>query len=265
MHRQLEDSLQRLGVARVDAVLIHGMDHAVAEARAAAAAAGTDPAVAEETVLRQVEAPDGGLAALVRLRDGGRIGAVGVAVNVENPIFPHDEAKRVAWNVGWFRRLLAVGARAVGAPRQLDFVMVAGMHTLLNQTAFSSGLLDAAQTAGVAVLMAAPFNSGILARDHGDFEGAWFSYSAAPPATVQRARELLAVCEAHGVPLRAAALLFPLGHPAVVSVVVGAKSAAEWADCLALAKTVIPRAFWADLKAAGLIPEAVPVPAGPAA
>ena len=91
MLRQLQDSLQRLGVARVDAVLVHGMDHAVAEARAAAAAAGTDPAVAEEAVLLQAEAPDGGLAVLVKLRDAGRIGAVGVAVNVENPIFPHDE------------------------------------------------------------------------------------------------------------------------------------------------------------------------------
>ena len=63
------------------------------------------------------------------------------------------QAKRVAWNSGWFRRLLAVGAAGLGAARRadgaparlLDFVMVAGMHTLLNQTAFSSGMLDAAQ------------------------------------------------------------------------------------------------------------------------
>ena len=60
--------------------------------------------------------------------------------------------------------------------------------------------------------------------------------------------------------MRAAALAFPLGHPAVVSVVVGAKSATEWEECVALAVEVIPQAFWEELRAEKLIPVGVPVP-----
>ena len=92
--RQLEDSLQRLGVSRVDSLVIHGMDHAAAQARARATASHADPDEAEEAVLAQLEGPEGGLACLLRLRAGGRVRAVGAALNEECPVHPHDEAKR---------------------------------------------------------------------------------------------------------------------------------------------------------------------------
>jgi D-threo-aldose 1-dehydrogenase len=258
--RQLEDSLQRLGMASVDSLVIHGMDHAVAGARAKAAASHADPRAAEDAVFAQLEGPGGGLSYLRQLKARGTVKAFGLALNEENPIFPTDEAKRVAWNAATARRLLGGGTNGSNG---LDFLLVAGMHTLLNFTAWSSGILDAALDAGVVVLAAAPFNSGILARDASvGFEGSWFSYSTASPSVVKRAEGLAEACRRHNVSLRAAALAFPSGHPAVVSVVVGAKSAAEWRDCVALARerSSIPALFWDELRSSGLVPSAVPLP-----
>ena len=146
----------------------------------------------------------------------------------------------------------------------MDFLLVAGMHTLLNFSAAESGILDACEAADIAVLAAAPFNSGILAREAGDFDGAWYSYTAAPPALLARAKAIHAACAKHDVSLRLAALAFPLGHPAVVSVIVGAKSAAEWQDCVELmaAADTIPPAFWTTLREEKLVPEAAPLPGG---
>ena len=115
-----------------------------------------------------------------------------------------------------------------------------------------------AQSKGIAVLMVAPFNSGILAT--GAVPGAKYFYQDAAPDILERTRRMEAVCAAHGVPLAAAALQFSLGHPAVATVVVGARSRTEVETNAGLMTCKIPAALWADLKTEGLIPAHAPTP-----
>ena len=111
---------------------------------------------------------------------------------------------------------------------------------------------------GIAVLMAAPFNSGILAS--GARPGATFFYAEAEAEIMARTRRIEAVCARHGVALAAAALQFPLAHPAVASVVTGMRSEAEASANLAHCRENIPSAFWDELKHEGLIAGDAPVP-----
>ena len=135
--------------------------------------------------------------------------------------------------------------------------MLAGRYTLLDHSALETFLPDCARR-GIAVLMAAPFNSGILAT--GARPGATYFYTAAEPAIVERTQRIEAVCARHGVALGAAALQFPLAHPAIASVVTGMASAQEAAANLAHCRASIPAAFWQELRHEGLIPAAAPVP-----
>jgi D-threo-aldose 1-dehydrogenase len=111
----------------------------------------------------------------------------------------------------------------------------------------------------IGILVGGPFNSGILAR--GASEGATYNYRAAPAEVVERVRRIEAVCRRHEVPLPAAALQFPLAHPAISTIIPGAVSRAE---VLANARHLalpIPAAFWAELKHEQLLHPAAPVPA----
>jgi len=113
---------------------------------------------------------------------------------------------------------------------------------------------------GIGVLMAAPFNSGILAT--GARPGATFFYVEAEAEVMARTRRIEAVCARHRVAIAAAALQFPLAHPAVSSVVTGMRNPAEAQQNLAHLRAAIPADFWRELKTEGLIAEAAPVPAG---
>jgi D-threo-aldose 1-dehydrogenase len=141
----------------------------------------------------------------------------------------------------------------------VDVVLVAGRWTLLDQRALEA-LLPACAERGVAVVVGGVFNSGLLADPR---PGATFDYAPAPPELVARAARLAAVCAGHGVPLRAAALAFAAGHPAVTSVLVGARTAAEVADAVAMHAVEVPGELWEELVATGLLPEHVPTPAAP--
>jgi D-threo-aldose 1-dehydrogenase len=129
----------------------------------------------------------------------------------------------------------------------IDVVLIAGRYTLLDQRA-ADELLPAAADRGVGVIVGGVFNSGLLADPSDD---ARFDYDRAPPAMLRRARELEAVCGSHGVPLRAAAARFPLGHSAVASVLIGARSPAEISDAIELRERAIPAALWDALRAEG--------------
>lgn len=168
----------------------------------------------------------GGFRALGELRADGRVRAVGLGVN--------------EWEV-------VSATMDVFDP---DITMLAGRYTLLEQT--SLGLLDRCRAAGHAIVAAGVFNSGILAGT------SKFNYAEAPEAVVTRVRQLQQVCAEHGVPLSAAALQFPLHHPAVVSCVVGARSAAQLAGNLEAFAQPIPPAFWSALKTRGLLEPDVP-------
>jgi D-threo-aldose 1-dehydrogenase len=128
----------------------------------------------------------------------------------------------------------------------IDVVLVAGRYTLLDQSAADT-LLPAALERGVSVIAAGVFNSGVLAAPA---PGATYDYEAAPGSLISRALRLQEICAESGVPLRAAAARFPLAHPAVASVLIGARSAAEVTDAITLRGLDIPAELWQSLAAA---------------
>jgi D-threo-aldose 1-dehydrogenase len=197
VRRSLEESLERLGLDRVDIVLIHDPDDFMEQAA------------------------DEAYPALAELRDQGVIRAVGAGMN---------SAPALAW---------------LAERCDLDCVLAAGRYTLLDQAA-ATDLFPVCQRRGVAVLAAGVFNSGILA---GPDDGGTYDYAPAPPAVAARARRLRDACARHGVPLPAAALQFPLRHPAVTAAVVGARSAGEITEDVSYLSTPIPDALWTELEA----------------
>jgi D-threo-aldose 1-dehydrogenase len=209
--RSVEDSLQRLGLARVDLLILHDLSPRWHGA---------------DLAQRYAEAMGGAHRALVALREQGLVRAIGVGVN----------------DVTVCERCLADG--------DFDFFMLAGRLTLLDH-AGAAGLLEACVARGVGVLAAAPYNSGILAT--GATASARYFYQTAPPDIVERTRALQAHCEAHGVPLGAAALQFALDHPAVVGVVPSYATPQQLAQACDWLATPIPSALWDTLLAAGLL------------
>ncbi len=178
------------------------------------------------------EAVSGAYRALDRLRSEGAIGAVGAGMNQAE--------------------MLARFARTA----EFDCFLLAGRYTLLDQVALVE-LLPLCLERGIAIIAAGVYNSGIL----GDpTPGARYNYVRAPADLIQRAQRIAAVCERHGVPLRAAAIQFPLGHPAVTGVLVGCRSVQQVEDSVRMFETVIPTALWQELISERLLPEDAPVP-----
>lgn len=174
-----------------------------------------------------------GWRALEELRSSGQIGAISAGVNTEGLI-----------------------------PRYLDAVdvdafLVAMPYTLLRQDVLDAEF-PAAVARGVGFVIGAVFQSGILAT--GAVEGATYDYAPAPPDVLERVRRIEAVCARHGVPLAAAALQFPLGHPAVASVIPGSFHPDQVARNVAAFHHPIPADLWAELKREGLLRADAPVP-----
>ena len=161
------------------------------------------------------------LPALVRLREQGRVGAVSAGLNDAGPLAD----------------LVRTG--------ELDCVLLAGRFTLLDQSG-AAELLPLCRERSVSVIVGGVFNSGLLADPHA---GATFDYAPAGAEMRRRALALDEVCRGHGVPLRAAAVQFPFTHPAVTSVLVGARSPAEVEDAVRMAAVEVPAALWHDLRA----------------
>jgi D-threo-aldose 1-dehydrogenase len=135
----------------------------------------------------------------------------------------------------------------------LDVILLAGRYTLLEQAPLDD-LLPLCEARGVRVIVGGPYNSGVLAGNP------HYDYGAVPPAVAARVQALGAICARHDVPLAAAALQFPLAHPAVASVIPGASAADEIrANVAHLAHPISP-ALWTDLRQAGLIRADAPVP-----
>ena len=180
------------------------------------------------------EAMDGAYRALDRLRSAGAIRAIGVGVN---------EAEMC-------ERFARAG--------DFDTMLLAGRYSLLEQPALSS-FMPLAQEKGIGLMLGGVFNSGILAT--GAIEGSRYNYKPAPPETLARVAAIEMVCKRHDVPLKRAALHFPLGHPAVSSLVMGAVSPQEVAEQVAEIAAPVPAALWQELKSEGLLAADVPVPA----
>ena len=213
--RSLDESLQRLGLTHVDMLYVHDI--------------GTATHGELHDFYWQQLTTGGGFRALESLRRSGAVRAVGLGVN---------EWQAVHASMREF---------------DLDCAMLAGRYTLLEQESLAP-LLDDCLARGTAIVVAGPFNSGVLAG------GRTFNYATASPAVLERVRGLQAVCAEFDVPLPAAALQFPLAHPAVVSCVAGAHNEAELHEVIAWLETPIPQRFWQALNQRGLIDGRAPLP-----
>ena len=181
-------------------------------------------------------------------------------VYIHDPDDHEDEALTVAYPVLHdLRDQGVVGAIGVGMNQsriptrfvretEIDAVLLAGRYTLLDQSG-TADLLPACLERGVSIVIGGVYNSGLLADPR---PGATFNYVEAPAELVARAQELAAVCERHDVPLKAAAIQFPLAHPAVASILTGARTVEELDENLAMIEYDIPEALWDDLAAAGV-------------
>jgi D-threo-aldose 1-dehydrogenase len=218
--RSYEDSLQRLGINTVDALLIHDLDTGYH---------GDDAGV---TARLNELSEGGGYAALEELKRTGHIRAIGAGINM----------------TGMVPRFLE--------RFPLDFFLIAMPYTLLSQEALEREL-PLCEERGVGVVIGAPFASGILAKGP---EASDATYGYRPPESpiVDKARRIRAACERHGVPLGAAALQFPVAHPAVASVIPGPNAPDQVRQNLAWMRHEIPSALWSELKAEGLIDKNAP-------
>jgi D-threo-aldose 1-dehydrogenase len=192
VRRSLDQSLERLGLDRVDVVYLH------------------DPEDHWEQALRE------GLPALHELREEGVIGAIGAGMNFAGPL------------------------TMLVREHDVDLVMCAGRYTLLEQ---ADELLQAAADRGVGVVVAGVYNSGLLARPRPG-PTPMYDYKPAPAQLVTRVNQLADVCEAYGVSLPDAAVAFPLRHPAVASVVVGAAGPDQVDDAVDRYHRCVPEALW---------------------
>ncbi|MEO6300122.1 MAG: aldo/keto reductase [Paracoccaceae bacterium] len=180
---------------------------------------------------RQLES---GINALVELKKSGDIKAFGMGINT------NDALEQVA-------------------PRfDLDFCLVAMPYTLLDHASLHHGMASL-QKRGVSAIIGAPFASGILVT--GSSGPKHYAYSQASSEIQSKARAIEAVCSAHHIALPAAALQFLLAHPIVASVIPGGVTPNEVTQNLASCSAPIPTAFWAELKAQGLIDPEAPVSA----
>jgi D-threo-aldose 1-dehydrogenase len=218
--RSVEDSLQRLGMHRIDIMLVHDLDvwtH------------GSEAARQE----RVAEFMAGGYRAMVELRDAGAVRAIGAGVNE------------------------TAACQDLALRGDFDCFLLAGRYTLLEQAPLDE-FLPLCRERRIALIIGGAYNTGILAT--GAIEGAYFQYAPAPPEIMARVRRIEAVCARHGVRLPTAALQFPLGHPAVATVIPGTRSPAEVEQNLAIFAPDVPADFWAELKHDGLLREDAPTP-----
>jgi D-threo-aldose 1-dehydrogenase len=172
---------------------------------------------------------ESGYRALEKLRGDGAISAIGIGVNEREVLLEAME-----WG-------------------QWDAFLLAGRYTLLEQAPLDD-LLPKCLAAGTSIVVGGPLNSGILAgRD------TW-NYDVAPPEVMARVKRIAAVCDSHHVLLPAAALQFPLAHPAVAAIIPGPRNAAEFTQNLLLLRHKIPASLWSDLREAKLLHPDAPVP-----
>ncbi len=220
--RSVEFSLERTGLDRFDILYAHDLD------------VFTHGSQAKRDAYIDALFNEGGYKAMLAMRDQGVVRAIGAGVN--------------EWQA----------AQMLAERGDMDLFLLAGRYTLLEQEPLES-FLPMCVERGIGIALGGVFNSGILAT--GPVEGAWYNYNPAPPEIIERVRKLEAVCQRHGVRLIDAALRFPLAHPAIVSILVGAKHPKEASAAPELLNAVVPPALWQDLKAEGLVRADAPVPA----
>ena len=218
--RSFEHSFSRRGVNQIDILYVHDL---------CAFSHGSKTA----SDMRVEEFFGGrGYDAMISLRDQKVIKAIGGGVN--------------EWEV----------CQTLAERGDFDLFLLAGRYTLLEQKALDS-FLPLCEARGIGIITGGPYNSGILAT--GAKSGSFYNSDRAPQDIIDRVNAIENVCKSHGVRLIDAAFQFPLLHPAHVSVIPGGQGVAEMMGNLRAAQADIPKALWADLKAAGLMHVEAPV------
>ncbi len=218
--RSWEDSLQRLGLSSIDVLLIHDLDSFFHDS--------------EQRFSAHVnQLITSGWRALDELRSQGLIKAVGTGLN----------------RMGALPRLID----AV----DLDLSIVAMPYTLLDQEVLEEEF-PLCEEHGVRIVIGAVFASGILVS--GPTEGARYAYDTASPEILDKTRRIQEVCQRHDVPLPAAAMQFPLGHPLVSAIIPGAMEPSHIQTNAKWFQHEIPADIWAELKTEGLLREDAPTP-----
>lgn len=218
--RSYEDSVQRLGTSYIDLLLIHDLDHWHLK---------TDARV--NAYMAQLYTS--GYRALRDLKDQKLIGGIGAGINQKGTMQQFMD---------WV---------------DLDFFLVALAYTLLDHEVLDVEMTAAAER-GMGFVIGGVYNSGILAT--GAVKGAMYNYQPATEDALKRVRRIEKTCQRHEVPIAAAALQFPLGHPNVASVIPGAISPEQQAQNIDAISHDIPQDFWIDLKAEGILAENIPTP-----
>lgn len=218
--RSFEDSLMRLGLNRIDLLVIHDLDRSYH-----ADEVGFDAHWRHLT--------SGGMRALTELKRAGDILAIGAGVNTGDMIAP------------------------MAMDLDVDFLLIAMPYTLLDQSALLAGFPEC-EARGVGVVIGAPFASGMLAT--GAVDQAKYNYAGATADMISKVRNIVRICRKHDVALPAAALQFVLAHPIVASVIPGAAGAEEVRENVRHLVAPIPAGFWEELRAEGLIVASAPTP-----
>lgn len=209
--RAFEDSLQRLGLTKINILFVHDLD----------------PIIHEENkfLLHFKTFIESGYRALEELRSAGIVDAIGLGVKKWEVC---DEVMRYG---------------------NYDCFMLQGNYTLLEQS--GANFLDACLKKQVSILLAGPYASGILAT--GPVKGAYFHHQIASDEILEQVSAIQKICDAFNIPMQAAAIQFPLKHPAVASVVVGASSAKFMQQNKDFFNVPIPEKLWEELQLAGII------------
>ena len=218
--RSFEDSLQRLGLAEIDILLVHDigeLTHGKANRKHWAAL------------------ESGGYRALDELRSGGLVKAIELGMN--------------AWQV-------CEAAMEIG---RWDCFLLAGRYTLLEQRAMDSFMPKCAEH-GASLIIGGAYNSGILATGVRHDGALHYDYGPPPQSVIDRVSGIEELCDVHGITLAAAALQFPLAHDLVATVIPGIGSARRVEQTMDLYAEKIPSSFWRDLKSAGFLRKEVPTP-----
>lgn len=218
--RSFEDSIQRLGTTSIDLLLIHDLDHWHL---------GTDERV--NAYMSQLYTS--GYRALRDLKEQKLIGGIGAGINQKGTMTQFMD---------WL---------------DLDFFLLALVYTLLDNELIDTEMARACDR-DMGFVIGGALNSGILAT--GAVEGAMYNYQPATEEVLRRVRRLEIACRAFDVPLLAAALQFPLGHPNVASVIPGAIHPNHQAKNVEAMAHEIPSEFWKALKDDGILGATVPIP-----
>lgn len=220
IRRSYEDSLLRLGVNRIDLLFVHDLDARLEDDNRHTQGVGGIAGAIEQLDT------GGGWRQLLDMRDRGEISGIGFGIN--DPGFIPRFVERF----------------------DPDMFLVAMPYTLMDQPALDEDLPLCAEK-NIGIVIGSVFSSGIVAT--GSADTAAYGYKPAPDDVIAKLKGIEAVCSRHEVPVRAAALQFPLFHPSVAAVIPGAMAPAHVEGNAALMNYQIPSDFWAELKAEGLL------------